>query len=206
MNPVKTQFVRYSGRSMWPGFQDGDVLEVQPVAIGLLRCGDNIVFRDPAGCQLVHRVVTAGSAIRTRGDALLENDCFDVSEEQLVGKVIRRYRLGEERRVHGGWRGRWLGRGYHLASRLNPMRPSRGGRLARLVRGTSMQVLGGFWPRGEIREVHLSGQPPVVVWYWGKRPIGRQDWLSGGWSIYWPWCVFITPAQRQRPPALSGES
>ncbi len=205
MKPVNTQFVRYSGMSMWPGFQEGDLLEVRPASISTLRCGDCIVFRDTDGCQLVHRVVTAGRSIQTRGDALLENDCFDVTDKQLVGKVIRRYRLGQELFIHGGWRGRFLGKAYHLASRLNPMRPSRGGKLARLVRRLSMLVLGRFWQRGEIREMRLSGQPPVIVWYWGRWPIGRQDWLSGSWLIYWPWCVFIMPAQRQRPTSLSGE-
>ncbi len=197
MRPADAKFVRYSGMSMWPGFQEGDLLEVLPAAISALRRGDIIVFHYANGSQLVHRVVCPGRSIRTRGDALAKLDCFSVEAEQLVGKVIRRYRLGEETLVHGGWRGHWLGKGYHLASRLNPVRTSRGGRLARLVRRTSMGVLGCFWQWGEIREVRLTEQPPVTVWYWGKRAIGRQDNLSGEWSVYWPWCLLLQPERTE---------
>jgi hypothetical protein len=191
---------------MWPGFQDGDLLEVESVSIARLRRGDIIVYRHHDGLQIVHRVVITGHALRTRGDAGIKYDDFLVDEEQLVGRVIRRHRLGDESPVPGGWRGRILAKGYHLASRLNPMRPSRGGRLARRFSGMTMWVFGGFWRRGEIREVHLAGQSPVTIKYWGKRAIGRKDLSSGEWLLYWPWCVVLRVAQTEFHPSCTPES
>jgi hypothetical protein len=191
MKPISPFMVRYSGRSMSPVFQEGDLLEVLPFPIKLIRRGDCIVYRNSADLQVIHRAISNGAALRTRGDALREVDLGVVTQEQLVGRVIHRYRMGTSKRVIGGWPGMLTGRFYHFAGRIDPLRPSRGGLLARRIQRVTIPLLGGLLNRGEIREVSLAGQMPIVVWYWRQWVVGRRDGLSGEWAIYWPWRIIL---------------
>jgi hypothetical protein len=196
MTPPVHRFVRYSGMSMWPCFQDGDLLEVESLLIEQVRRGDCIVFSSDDGCHVVHRVVSAGPALKTRGDAISKIDTREVTQEHLVGRVTRRYRLGVERCVSGGWPGRLAGRFYFIAGRFDPLRPSRGGNIARRLRQLSMTVLGRWSSPGKIRTLSLLGQTSVNVWYWGNWVIGRQEITSEKWSVYWPWRVILNPPRR----------
>lgn len=200
MKPPALRLVRYSGWSMCPCFQDGDLLEVKPLHIRQARRGDCIVYRSDDGSLVIHRVISAGAVLITRGDAMPRNDTGAVAQDRLVGKVIHRYRLGAEKRVTGGWLGLLVGRFCGAVGRLDPLRPSRGGTIARQVRQLSVPIVGKMGSPGEIRTVWLAGQAPIVVWYWGKIVIGRHDPPSGEWSIYWPWRVILKAPRTEQPP------
>ena len=101
---TRKEFFRYRGMSMWPCFQEGDLLEIQPAALADLHAGDCIVYQlNDHETSITHRIREIhGGSISTSGDAHLKPDEFDVNASQLVGRVVGRYRLGCHKRVAGG--------------------------------------------------------------------------------------------------------
>jgi hypothetical protein len=89
---------------------------------------------------------------------------------------------------------------YRYAGRLDPARQSRGGRLAKAMRGLSMVVLRPLWRRGKVRKLQGLGQEPIVVWMLGRKVIGQQDPATGEWQLRWPWRVFVAPAALSPDP------
>jgi hypothetical protein len=195
MSPAERQFFRYHGSSMRPIFQEGDLLEVERVPFETLRRGDCIVFRNGTAGQVVHRVVAAGATLQTRGDAIGKIDCGAVTPESLLGRVVRRYRLGVGQRVRGGWMGLLVGRFCGLAGRIDPLGASRGGRLGRRVQKGWLTVFGGMKRPGRIETLVLPDRSEVKVWYWGQLVIGRHDPPRGEWVLYWPWRLLFTAPQ-----------
>lgn len=191
-------FFTYSGQSMWPVFQEGDLLEVEPVLTDQLQRGDVIIFRNSEAVLVVHRVIAIRPGLKTRGDALSIPDCGEVIQQSLIGRVIRRYRLGMERNIVGGWTGLLSGKVHGLAGRIDPAKPSRGGAFARWLRIGFVTVLRKLPPAGQFRRVSLTNQSEVILWHWGDLAIGRRQLPSGEWFLYWPWRVFFSAPEINR--------
>ena len=178
---------------MWPCFQEGDLLEVEPVAIDRLRVGDCVLFPDHAGQLVAHRLIDKHDGLRTRGDATTIPDPYKVLPRDIRGRIICRHRLGQRNRVTGGRLGLLASVCYRYAGRIDPDRPSRGGRIARAIRRLTMVALKPIWRLGKIRKLLGPEQEPQVVWMLGKVVIGRQVRPNGEWQIRWPWRIFIEP-------------
>lgn len=187
----KDQFFRYHGRSMWPGFQDGDLLELELLPFAHINVGDCLVYRSIRGQAAVHRVVAKGHALVTRGDAMLSIDLEPVTEQQIIGRVIRRHRFGRESFVSGGICGRFAGFFYHYAGRLDPQRHARGGRLACIFRDTVGTVLTPLWKRAVVKRLTCNGDKDLIIWVWGSAVIGSKEASRQQWTIVWPWCLLV---------------
>lgn len=191
MSPSRQKYFRYHGSSMWPYFQEGDLLEIEPVGVERLQPGDCLLFADRHGQRVVHRLVEKGASLRTRGDARPRPDACSLRPEDVLGRVIARYRLGQCGRVSGGRRGLLIALVYRYAGRIDPDRQSRGGRLARGIRKASSTLLKPLWQLGRVRTLRIPGQGSLVVWQWGSHLVGRQDPASGQWQMPWPWRLFV---------------
>jgi len=88
--PLAAEPARLSvvGSSMVPTLRDGDTITVQAVPFSEIRVGDVIVFRDPHGARVVHRVreIRRGR-LWTKGDANARRDAFWVTREMYLGKA-----------------------------------------------------------------------------------------------------------------------
>ena len=181
----------YHGRSMWPCFQEGDLLEISPVDMTDIRSGDCVAFRIDDGQTVAHRVITAQGSLTTRGDALPTVDSETVQREHVLGKVTCIYRLGRSIRVWGGIAGRIAGMFYRYAGRIEPNRNSRGGRIARVIRASSTIVLRMLSCECATRTMKLTGEQKVIVWEIQGRVIGRHDPRKPACFPAWPWSVFV---------------
>jgi len=110
MSGMPDSLVRYSGLSMWPYFQEGDLLEVIPTTIDQIGIGDCVVLHAADGTLIAHRVVGRRHGLRTRGDALSRDDDTGPMSLQLTAKIVARHRLGRCSAVTGGWQGWLLGK------------------------------------------------------------------------------------------------
>ena len=193
---ARTDFFRYRGRSMWPCFQEGDLLEIQPVVLEVLHAGDCIIYRmNDCETRVTHRISDIhNGTIRTRGDALLKLDELDVSANQIVGRVVGLYRLGALKLVQGGIKGRLLKGFYHYAGRLDPQRAARGGRAARLLRGSLQWLAAWLYRHGRVREFSDIDGKSTRYWIIGQRPWARED-TEKSWLVPWPQSLLIDPAK-----------
>jgi len=191
MTESSQTLLRYHGRSMWPCFQEGDLLACQPVAPAQVRVGDCIAYRSRDGQQVVHRVVARQKGWRTRGDALPACDENVVAADQLLGRVIHRHRFGQVSSVAGGIPGRIAGRFYHYAGRIDPSRPSRGGRLARGLRALAAPLLRSCRRHGSAQRLMRGEQEDLWLWKCGKVYVGQKHPQSGEWRLVWPWCLVV---------------
>jgi hypothetical protein len=187
-NPI---FSLYRGRSMWPMFQEGDLLETEPVAAATLRVGDCVLFSDNSGRQVVHRVTALRGGVRTRGDALPWHDLETVQARQILGRVVRRHRLGRVTTVAGGWRGRWAGLFYRYAGRIDPERNACGGRLARGLRTLCAPLSRPLFRWGRSVTIAGDGQPELIVWQLGAAVLAVRQAADGGWRVPWPWRLVL---------------
>ncbi len=96
---------------MWPTFQEGDLLEVHQATMERLCVGDCITYYlKGSGSLVTHRInAIHNMSIITRGDASPCPDDLKVDTEQLVGRVIGRFRLGVYKPVRGGITGQITG-------------------------------------------------------------------------------------------------
>jgi hypothetical protein len=190
-----TDFFRYRGRSMWPAFQNGDLLEVQPLTLQELCVGDCITYRlNDCETLVTHRIITIhDGSIRTRGDALPWADDLSVNASQLVGQVIGCFRLGCLNQVRGGKQGRLLGGFYHYAGRLDPQRDARGGRIARLLRSSLQWLAAELYRRGTMLEFGCIDKGLSHYWHVGQRPWASFDHSQGYWQVPWPQSLLIDP-------------
>jgi signal peptidase len=83
------------GASMEPSIPMGSIITVRPAVHGELQTGDVITFVDLAHRQarITHRVTEVAAlddrpTIRTRGDANLVEDVWQVPSDQPLGKVV----------------------------------------------------------------------------------------------------------------------
>ena len=195
MSPHREKYFLYRGRSMWPGFQDGDLLEIEPVNTERLRIGDCLLFQDPDGQLVVHRLIEKDPALLTRGDALSRPDSFNILPTDIRGRVIVRCRYEQCEKVAGGRFGALAAIFYRYAGRIDPDRASRGGRLARAIQRASSILLKPLWQLGKIRSLHIPGKGSIVVWEMGGNLIGRKRPENDDWQIFWPWRVFVKRPQ-----------
>jgi signal peptidase len=83
------------GYSMWPTYNDGDVLLVVGASPSDLKVGDVIIYRKYDGTLVVHRIVDKSFidgkwAFRTQGDNNPYPDPYLVWENQVAGRVEAR--------------------------------------------------------------------------------------------------------------------
>lgn len=84
--------MNYSGPSMRPTLQPGDLLHVERECLDL-HVGDIVVFASDEGQNIVHRIVAMDhSGLTTRGDNNSAPDAAPIKRERLLGRVatIRR--------------------------------------------------------------------------------------------------------------------
>lgn len=194
-----SRMLRYQGLSMWPCFQEGDLLELRHVDFGQVRIGDCIAYSTADDGHAVHRVVGKNDrGLITRGDALPAPDKKLVTTNQIIGRVIYRYRFGQEDVMPSGLRGRLSGLFYHYAGRIDPNRPSRGGKLARGIRATSKSILKMLRYRCVARTMKLAGEQEIIVWELQGRIIGRQGSSKSESLLTWPWSVFVELPKERR--------
>lgn len=147
----------YRGPSMTGTFRPGDLLFIEPVQLADVRLGDIVAFNPPEpgpeGVDTVHRVVAVGrQGLICRGDNNRFPDGTPVTEERLVGRVVRFAREGRTRAVRGGRPGlrrahrRWT-RNAALRALAAPARP-----LYRRLRTSGL--IGLLW-KPDIREIRF---------------------------------------------------
>ena len=106
-SPIK--YIIYTGPSMNPTLQTGDMLYVVPYNKDRkVRRGDVVVFLTPdGGRRITHRVISINSGIiRTRGDNNSKVDNYLLSHDNLVGRVVYAFRKKKRLRIYGGGVGR----------------------------------------------------------------------------------------------------
>jgi hypothetical protein len=180
---------------MWPVFQEGDLLHVETVTLSELRVGDCVTYRlNPGGALITHRIIAIhGKLMQTRGDACRSADDLPVTEQQLIGRVTGRFRLGSFKRTTGGIKGLLAGRFYCYAGRLDPHRSGRGGRFARFLRCLLQWMAIGVYRRGRVRGFGQAGQGSKHYWFAGQRSWARFDHERGCWLVPWPQSLLIDP-------------
>jgi hypothetical protein len=176
---------------MWPTFQEGDLLEYLPCTIKQLQPGDCVVYRSHEGHFVTHRVVSRRTALVTRGDAFKACDAAPVTSEQVLGKVVKKYRHGRGIKTCGGLRGRLVDKMMHYAGRIDPERDTRGGRLARFIQAVSMKMFKPLWSRGKERVFGRQQNRQCVYWMLGRRVLASQCSLTGEWAVPWPAKILI---------------
>ena len=196
MTPPVHRFVRYSGRSMWPCFQEGDLLEIETVAEEVVRVGDCVLLRSHNGTCFVHRVVGFQGILCTRGDAMAQIDNHLAGEPELLGRVHNRYRMGKISRVANGGIGRLAGRFHYYAGRIDPEQKGLGGNLARGIRWLCAPFVQPVIRRGSSRFLSLPGREILVVWGIGKKVVAQQQSVGGTWQVRWPWRIVVPPPDR----------
>jgi signal peptidase I len=192
---------RYSGKSMWPCFQEGDILVTTRMAYGELRPGDCIVYKGGGGGEwVIHRIVSISPDIRTQGDNRWVADDEPVSPEAIAGRVTERVRYGSVSRVAGGAAGVVAGKVWRYAALLDPARDARGGRIARLIRRVSGMAKTKI-PLRTMRGIRFQAGNDTVSFYLlrGSQIIGRFDPATGGWALSWPALLLIDPGKLPDP-------
>lgn len=181
------------GESMRPLFQPGDRICFEPCRIEDLRRGDVIIFKAPGQEErVVHRVVATDTArIRTRGDANLSRDAWEIRQDDIVGRVVSLERGGRVRPVAGGFPGRLLSayihafrKADHLASHvLHPC-------YRIMVRSGLVRTLLPPALRPRVIMFERDGQREMQL-ILGRRIIGRRPAGSGSWTIRRPFRIFV---------------
>ncbi len=190
MKPGPEMFL-YRGSSMWPCFQEGDLLESEPVTPDKLRVGDCIIMQGEDGLAIVHRVIGRRGRLGTRGDAAARVDDHGERTPRVLGRVVGRYRLGTRTTVAGGVAGHLTGLFLRYAGRIDPDRPGRGGRLGRGLRRCCAPLLQPLLRQATRRTLRLRGESAVTVWTKGSIVLALKRDASGEGYVYWPWRLFF---------------
>jgi len=108
-DPLQPPNLFYRGSSMKGTFKPGDKLVTEKVFYDQIKKGDLIIFgreADENSDFIVHRVADiAPDGLITRGDNCRDRDIGLVSEEKIIGRVIRFDRRGEIHQARNGWLG-----------------------------------------------------------------------------------------------------
>jgi len=193
MDEINDNVVFCRGESMSPLFRPGDRILFAPCRIEDLSRGDVIIFNAPGQEErVVHRVITTGPAgIRTKGDANLSRDSWELRQEHIIGRAVSLERRGRMIGVWGGGAG-------HLAARILGM-------LRRLDHRSSwvLHPLYHCLSRSGIarRFVPLSMTPRIInlkrqdgtekQLLMGKKVIGRRLPGETAWRIRRPFRLFV---------------
>ena len=111
---------RAGGQSMHPTIRDGETITVEPVAPGIIRCGDIVLYRSRNGI-IAHRVVRierrgAALVFTPRGDGMPASDA-PIAAAEVLGRVVMVER--DQRRIHlTGIKARWMRRMRRAATLL----------------------------------------------------------------------------------------
>jgi hypothetical protein len=173
MSDTPPRITRYRGLSMWPYFQEGDLLEVVPATIERVGLGDCVVLRAADGTLIAHRVVGLRHGLRTRGDARSRDDDRKEAGLQLTGRIVARHRLGRRSAVTGGRRGWLLGKFLYVAGRVDPQRRGRGGKAGRVVRAVCAPLTGPIVRKLSRCPERMAGSLAVAAVYPGHRLIQK---------------------------------
>ena len=193
---------RYHGRSMWPLFQERDLLLLECVGTDELQAGDCIVYRrDAEDQQIIHRIVSADPFILTQGDARPCMDDEPVAPEWVIGRVTTRMRHGQASRVHRGLAGLLQKRVCRLGGRLDPSRMSRGGSIARLLQCMLGRITHRWVRRAKVSSYASLGGLARCYLVWGKQVVAQYDQRGKRWMVFWPHSLWIDPAQLPSPVA-----
>ncbi|HOD35461.1 MAG TPA: signal peptidase I [Syntrophales bacterium] len=181
------------GESMTPLFRPGDRILFDPCRIEDLRRGDVIIFNAPGQEErVVHRVVSTGTAgIRTKGDANLSRDSWEIRQKDIIGRAVSVERGGRVITVAGGLKGclaaGFLGLVRKLDHRsswvLHPVYHffSRSGIARRLVpESVAPRIITLTRKNGEERQLLM-----------GNKVIGRRLPGETAWRIRRPFRLFV---------------
>ncbi len=181
------------GESMSPLFRPGDRILFDPCRIEDLRRGDVIIFNAPGQeDRVVHRIVSTGlTGIRTKGDANLSTDSWELRQADIIGRAVCVERGNRTIPVAGGLAG-------HLAALLLG--------LVRKLDNRSSWVLHPiyhFFSRSGIarRLVPESVAPRIITitkqngterqLLMGKKVVGRRLPGETAWRIRRPFRLFV---------------
>ena len=185
---------RYRGNSMWPLFQEGDLLVVKKVSQDELLPGDCVVYRKTSQENFIaHRIVASQPQIITRGDFIAANDREPVLFSDIEGRVIGRIRYRTFHRVSNGVKGVWQGRFYRYAGLLEPTRHARGGQVAKFIR-KSLNCFSFLW-QSRLSFTSFTSADGCSKRYLllGSRCVGTYKKESRAWTISWPCSLFLNP-------------
>ena len=201
----------YRGKSMSGTFEAGDLLEVEPVAMGELRLGDIVVFSlshpRRGTYDLVHRIrAIQADGLVMRGDDNPADDVGLVKEHQLIGRVSSLARGNEARTVRGGYPGRlWA-----LALRARRSAVSTTLRVAHGPLGMPYRYLRRtgrirkIWkPRFERIRLELAGEVFITYRYRG-REVARLHPRTGYLRCRKPFDLVLRHERVVAAPALEG--
>lgn len=198
--PSGNMIYAYHGRSMWPTFQEGDLLIVEPVDPSQLRRGDCIVFLTrPEAPHTIHRIVTLRPEIWARGDARPCRDDEPVNPASIAGRVRARVRCGSQRGVRGGGQGLLSGKLMYYAGLLDPYKDSRGGRVARGIAWVC-GIATRYWLRHTRTLALASPTGEVIYLMLGQKAIAHWDKEHGLWAVPWPTSVYLWRRVGPAPP------
>ena len=186
----------YSGASMWPLFQEGDLLTAKRVRADHLRIGDCIIFQGPKGKDsfIVHRVSAVKPQIRTRADRRGVDDDAVVHPACILGRVTARIRAGRTSKVHGGPAGRWIAKAVWFAGLIDPSRNAKGGRIARAIQRLLAPFSAVLVRRAKAASFMSPDGQSRTYLIIQRRVIGVYDEETRGWRLSWPYCLCLRPA------------
>lgn len=196
---AKPKMFCYHGRSMWPYFQEGDLLEYTACELHDIKIGDCVVFKGEDDKVVTHRLIKKSQRLSTRGDAHINSDTEEVAAEQLLGRVVKRHRHGSTAIVTGGLTGLATGALLHYAGRIDPRRETRGGKVARAIRAVSMTILKPVWQLGYEQALLNHNSAETSRWKIGKTTIAWKRNKDQEWQIPWPLISLVTIQNENSP-------
>jgi hypothetical protein len=181
----------YSGVSMNPLFQEGDILEVVPYHGQEICLGDVVAIANPdKPGKVIHRVVAIQpSGILTKGDNCSALDHWTLKPGDILGKVVSYRRLGRTLPVpREAPASLYLLKGRHLVDRtlsrlLQPV-------YHRLARSGLFQGRLGGWMQPRLFYFSRSEGPEWQLWL-GNLLIGRKLPHQAHWNIRRPFRLFV---------------
>lgn len=181
------------GESMSPLFRPGDRILFDPCSIEELRRGDVIIFNAPGQEErVVHRVVSTGpTGIRTKGDANLSRDSWEIRQDDILGRAVSVERVGRTIPVAGGLAGHLAAHALGILQKLDhrsswALHPvyhflSRSGIARRFVpESMTPRIITLTRKNGEERQLLM-----------GNKMIGRRLPGEKAWRIRRPFRLFV---------------
>jgi SynChlorMet cassette protein ScmC len=191
----------YAGTSMYPTFQEPDLLEVKSYGTRRVRRGDVVSFKLPeTATTVVHRVVAAGpDGIRTRRDNGAKDDPWVLQAGDITGRV-RAVQRGSRRRVAlGGWQGLVVLRCTRLGRGIQ--------RCAGILPHTLYDFVAGLGPFDRLLPASL--RPRLVRFdvrrqvflklLMGKQMVGHYSDRFEEWRIRRPFRLFVNEQSLSDP-------
>lgn len=187
------KLITYTGNSMFPTLEPGDVLSVVQCKDKEIKVGDVAVFYSPYGEKLVvHRVVSNDRVgIRTKGDNNLANDEWILQANNIIGRVISVRRGKKKIKISGRFLGRVCGlvlsAGKYIRVFLSDLlRPA----YHRLARTEILRNLFSRFFQTKVSGFKCKNGMDLQL-LWGRRVIGKLSPGSLQWYIRPPFRLFV---------------